>query len=330
MENIPLPYATNLKRATPTLGTMFGAAGYHCAYFGKWHLEPAARPAARELHAEQVRAELGLRLCRDRHAARTRRAARRLNSNGDTTRRAVDFLRSPERAAEPWFCAVNLLNPHDIMYYTSGEAMTRSRRMDFPDALARPPADPFYAADLGYGLLPNYGPKTLLRRPEAAYEWPRDGHHARRARLRRRAHRREFQNYYYHCIRDTDRPPDAAAAGAAGERSRTSTPSSSSPPTTASCSKAAPARQGHRTEPRAAARAPVRPRGARGAASHVDLAPTLLAAAGVPADDRWPTNFAAPRRTRPERACQAGRGRPRGPSGGRHPAALDEPRRAGP
>ncbi|MFO1294977.1 MAG: sulfatase-like hydrolase/transferase, partial [Rubrivivax sp.] len=292
-ENIPLPYATNLKRATPTLGTMFGAAGYHSAYFGKWHLSRLHDQQRASFTPEQVRAELqgyGFAEIGTQHELDGPLGG--FNSDGDTTRRAVDFLRSPERAAGPWFCAVNLLNPHDIMYYTSGEAMTRSRRMDFPDALSRPPADPFYAADLGYGLLPNYGPKTLLRRPEAAYEYGRamdttlgvlDYADERTGR--------EFQNYYYHCIRDTDRHLMRLlqALQASGQDENTVVVF------TADHGELLGAHglRGKGTVPyREAVRVPLLvrlPDGARGArtatlASHVDLAPTLLAAAGVPAD----------------------------------------------
>ena len=292
-ENIPLPYATNLKRATPTLGTMFGAAGYHTAYFGKWHLSRLHDKQRASFTPEQVRAELqgyGFAEIGTQHELDGPLGG--FKTDADTTQRALAFLRSSERGAKPWFAAVNLLNPHDIMYYTSGEAMTKSRRMDFPEALARPPADPFYAADLGYGLLPNYGPKTLVRRPEAAFEYGR----AMDTTLgvldyADEATGREFQNYYYHCIRDTDRhlmqvlqalrasgPDDNAVVvltsdhgellGAHGLRGKGTVPY------------------------REAVRVPLLlrlPGGARGVetqalASHVDLAPTLLAAAGLPDD----------------------------------------------
>lgn len=292
-ENIPLPYATNLKRATPTLGTMFGAAGYHTAYFGKWHLSRLHDKQRTSFTPEQVRAELqgyGFAEIGTQHELDGPLGG--FNSDADTTRRAVDFLRSPERAGKPWFAAVNLLNPHDIMYYTSGAAMTKSRRMDFPDALARPPADPFYAADLGYGLLPNYGPATLVRRPEAAYEYGRtmdttlgvlDYADERIGR--------EFQNYYYHCIRDTDRylaqVLDALRAGGQDERTIVVFASDHGELLGAH------GLRGKGTVPyREGVRVPLLvrlPEGARGAqtealASHLDLAPTLLAAAGVPGD----------------------------------------------
>ena len=292
-ENIPLPYATNLKRATPTLGTMFGAAGYHTAYFGKWHLSRLHDKQRTSFTPEQVRAELqgyGFAEIGTQHELDGPLGG--FKTDADTTQRALAFLRSAERGVKPWFCAVNLLNPHDIMYYTSGEAMTKSRRMDFPDALARPPADPFYVADLGYDLLPNYGPATLARRPEAAHEYGRtmdttlgvlDYADERTGR--------EFQNYYYHCIRDTDRYLmrilDALRAGGQDDNTIVVLTSDHGELLGAH------GLRGKGTVPyREAVRVPLLmrlPDGARGAqttalASHLDLAPTLLAAAGVPRD----------------------------------------------
>lgn len=289
-ENIPLPYATNLRRSTPTLGTMFGAAGYHTAYFGKWHLSRLHDKQRVNFTPDQVRAELqsyGFAEIGTQHELDGPLGG--FQTDADTTQRAAAFLRSTERASRPWFCAVNLLNPHDIMYYTSGEAMTKSRKMDFPDALARPPVDPFYAQDLGYGLLPNYGPKTLVRRPEAAYEYGRamdttlgvlDYGDERTGR--------EFQNYYYHCIRDTDRylMQVLQALQASGQDQRTIIVFTSDHGELLG----AHGLRGKGTVPyREAVRVPLlvrMPGGARGAqtqalASHVDLAPTLLAAAGL-------------------------------------------------
>ncbi len=314
-ENIPLPYATNLKRATPTLGTMFGAAGYHTAYFGKWHLSRLHDKQRVSFTPEQVRAELqsyGFAEIGTQHELDGPLGG--FQTDGDTTQRALAFLRSPERGAKPWFAAVNLLNPHDIMYYTSGEAMTKSRKMDFPDALARPPADPFYAADLGYGLLPHYGPKTLVQRPEAAYEYGR----AMDTTLgvldfADEATGREFQNYYYHCIRDTDRylAQLLQALRASGQDENTVIAFTSDHGELLGAhglrgKGTVPYREavrvplllrlpggGKGTVPyREAVRVPLLlrlPGGARGVetqalASHVDLAPTLLAAAGLPDD----------------------------------------------
>lgn len=206
-ENIPLPYATNLHRDTPTLGTMFGAAGYHTAYFGKWHLSRLHDKKGAPFAPEQIRREL--QSYGFAEVGTTRELDGPLGGfqdDGETAALCAAFLQAGERRERPWFAAVNLLNPHDIMYYTAGEAMTRTRRTRFPADLARPPQDPLYAQDLGYDLLPHYGRATLAGRPAAVQEYattmelglgelPFDDPQV--------AH--EFQNYYFNCIRDADR-----------------------------------------------------------------------------------------------------------------------------
>lgn len=325
-ENIPLPYATDMKRSVPTLGTMFGAAGFHTAYFGKWHLSHLQDKHEVDFPPAQVRSEVqsyGFAEVGTHHELDGPLGG--FTFDDDTTQRALAFLRSPERAAKRWFCAVNLLNPHDIMYYTSGDAMTRSRKMSFPGASARPPTNPFYATDLGYPLLPNYGPATLVRRPAAAYEYARTmdtvlgvldyaderiGH--------------EFQNYYYNCIRDTDRRlmQILDALRASGQDGRTIVVFVADHGEMLG----AHGLRGKGTVPyREGVRVPLLlrlPGGARGAetaalASHVDLAPTLLAAVGLPADAVANELPVLTGRDLTQQAAQPGRADPRaGGNGG--------------
>lgn len=289
-----MSYATNLRHATPTLGTMFGAAGYHTAYFGKWHLSRLDDKKHESFTPEQVRDEIqsyGFAEVGTTHELDGPLGG--YKSDADTTQRSVAFLASRQRADKPWFCPVNLLNPHDIMYYTAGDAMTQSRKMDFPDALARPPADdPFYARDLGYEMLPNYGPATLKGRPEAVREYARTMEMTLGVLPFDDAQvGREFQNYYYNCIRDTDRYLDQIlkALDATGQADRTVVVLVSDHGELLGVH----GLRGKGTVPyREGSRVPFlirHPHGAHGKTnttlmSQLDITPTLLAAAGVPAD----------------------------------------------
>lgn len=294
-ENIPLPYATNLRRDTPTLGTMFGAAGYHTAYFGKWHLSRLNDKDGRIFTPEQTRAEL--QSYGFAEIGTTRELDGPLGgfeADGETTDRALAFLRAPQRADKPWMAAVNLLNPHDIMYYTTGDAMTRSRRTRFPADLARPPATALYAQDLGYALAPNFGRATLAGRPPAVQEYattmelglgefPFDDPVA--------AH--DYQNYYLNCIRDTDRHLGhiLQALEQTAQADRTIVVLVSDHGELLGTH----GLRGKGTVPyREGSRVPLlirHPEGARGTssfalASQLDLAPTLLGLAGVDAEAR--------------------------------------------
>ena len=42
-ENVPIPYATGMRRDIPTLGSLFADAGYVTGYAGKWHLSKIVR-----------------------------------------------------------------------------------------------------------------------------------------------------------------------------------------------------------------------------------------------------------------------------------------------
>ena len=124
-----------------------------------------------------------------------------------TIERSRAFIDRHDRNDRPWFLAVNLVNPHDIMYYTSGDEMTRSRVSPFPDRSVRPPfEDPLYAEHLGYDLFENYGPRTFGTRPAAVTEY----HLTISEAMGHLDYTdldigREMQNYYWNCTRDSDR-----------------------------------------------------------------------------------------------------------------------------
>jgi arylsulfatase A-like enzyme len=207
-DNVPLPYASPLRTDVATLGTAFMDAGYLTGYAGKWHLsrmhEQVTDSAEAQANNATIRSygfmETELEEESDGALAGWRYDAR-------TVDHATRFMARHANDEQPWMLAVNLVNPHDIMYYTAGDEMTASRVSQFPDVSARPPLDdPLYAEDLGYELTDNYGPRTSVGRPGAVDEFrltfdevlghmPFDDVDAGR----------EMQNYYWNCTRDSDR-----------------------------------------------------------------------------------------------------------------------------
>lgn len=206
-ENVPIPTASDLSPSAPTLGSLFQDAGFRTGYAGKWHLSklhPRNVPLPEEEVMRTILAygfdETELRRERDGTNAG-------FNEDGLTVEASLRFIERGKGDDRPWFLAVNLLNPHDIMYYTSGEEMTQSRVTSFPDPSTRPPSDALYQTDLGYDVYgETYGCEDFKERPAAIDNY----HRSYSASMGLMDYQdtdiaREFQNYYWNCMRDCDR-----------------------------------------------------------------------------------------------------------------------------
>ena len=205
-ENTPLPYAEGLRRDVPTLGSVFQDGGYRTGYVGKWHLTHMMSPAA---GADPVRSRQLVQSYGFDEAlldGEVDGAYAGMDTDEAIARRATDFMQRQRNATRPWMLAVNLVNPHDIMYYTASDQMTKSRVTQFPDRSARPPQTAFYQQDLGYEVFGTWGPATRGDKPRAVQEFSRTMEEALgHMPYDDMAVAREFQNYYLNCIRDCDR-----------------------------------------------------------------------------------------------------------------------------
>jgi arylsulfatase A-like enzyme len=205
-ENTPLPYAEGLRRDVPTMGSVFQDGGYLTGYAGKWHLTHMlnADQGANAQDVQSLVRTFGFdEALLDGEADG---AYAGMNMDEAIARRAADFMRRHQEGARPWLLAVNLVNPHDVMYYTANDEMTQSRVTQFPDESARPPQTPLYQEDLGYAVFGTWGPATRSGKPRAVQEFSRTmdealGHMP----YDDETIAREFQNYYLNCIRDCDR-----------------------------------------------------------------------------------------------------------------------------
>ncbi len=292
-DNVPLPYASPLRPDIPTLGTIMLDAGYTTGYSGKWHLsmldeqDPAKASANSKAEIQsygfldtEASSELDGPLAGYLYDKRT-------------VDQALRFVDRNKGGDKPWFQAVNLVNPHDIMYYTSGDAMVKTRIIDFPDKNNRPPEDPIYKEDLGYDLTANYGPATFGNRPDAVSEFRKTFEGS----MGRMSYDdvdvgREMQNYYWNCTRDCDRHLMRLIEGlrAMGELDRTIIIFTSDHGEILGTH----GLRGKGTSPiRESVRVPltiVHPDGPKNAltpamVTHVDLAPTMLAFAGIKAEE---------------------------------------------
>ena len=146
--NLGLPPFRELSPSIPTLGHMLREQGYLTAYKGKWHLS----------HIEQS-SNLTYGVVEPTTEALQPYGFSDFNLNGDphgslmtgfiydkvTASDTVDWLQRHRDDAQPWFLAVNFVNPHDIMFYSSGIRQEQSRlRRNFLGPLSPGPSTGVY------------------------------------------------------------------------------------------------------------------------------------------------------------------------------------------
>lgn len=191
---------------TPTIGTMLKSLGYQTAYVGKWHLHGFGARERDNLPSALKR--FGF----DEFFPPT--------ANGDTDGAAWEGARQDAAAAkntanwfhhksasadnEPWFMAVNLINPHDIRHLDATGDQAKSIHPQFGSDLTALPDAELYQTDLGYPLSKSFPGKTPRPVPahslyieDATYFRGRIPHDDVTAW-------QKFQNYYFNCLRDVD------------------------------------------------------------------------------------------------------------------------------
>lgn len=299
-DNAPYPSAAY---SLPTLGHMLQAAGYYTSYKGKWHLSRINHergwtrvPGGIYPTTEDAMEKYGFHdygfdgeevgLTWDGYRADGYVA-------GDAARNIFDFANGGKTGGKPWFQVVGFVNPHDIMFYDATGKQAESR--PDPNILAplrREPGDPIYAVDNGFGLPRSFFKDDLSTKPEAHRAIVRlnDVSYGRLPHADTASWHR-FVNYYCNCIRDVDRhvgkllwalkesgqidntiiiytSDHGERAGAHGMRQKGATMYREE--TNIPMIIAHPAFPGERTT--------------KGLMGAIDLAPTLLALAGAPAD----------------------------------------------
>jgi arylsulfatase A-like enzyme len=213
-DNTNFPWIGSMSTEIRTVGDMLRDAGYYTAYKGKWHLTkefetvnklggPPVKVFTKEMEAYGFSDYFGI----GDIIAHTQGG---FLHDGVIASMSVSWLRGKGRelAAEgkPWFLAVNLVNPHDVMFYDTDAPGTPFRPNRGITHVARDPVDPLYAKQWDFKLPPNHAqPLDAPGRPPAHRDFLRS-HDAlvgeipnEPARWRRR------HNYYLNCLRDVDR-----------------------------------------------------------------------------------------------------------------------------
>lgn len=287
-DNTNLAWISEMDPGLPTLGHMLRDAGYYTAFKGKWHLSEVPAKGSKDALEPYGFSDF--------------------QDWGETFGEPLDgYRRDPEVAEEaarwletqagdraqsgPWFLAVNFVNPHDIMYFDTDPEGGTQRSEIFP-IFPAPDAEP-YTDELAVELPASFD-DDLSAQPEGvqAYAHLCDVTYGEIPRDRTDLWLRHV-NYYVNCIRDLDRHLGTVldALEASGQAEDTIVVYTSDHGELAG---AHGLRQKGGVAYRETVNVPfviVHPDGAEGVetdalGSHLDIAPTVLAIAGVTEGER--------------------------------------------
>lgn len=210
-DNANFAFVGSMSPEIPTVGTMLRDAGYYTAYKGKWHLAGELEPDPDRDHNYQGDME--------------KYGFADWNPTGDvigdpldgfvhdnaTMAGAIEWLRTKgtrlRSEGQPWFLSIDLVNPHDIMYFNTdlpGEQVQDRGGLLFKTS--RAPDTPTYAQTYD-GVVPDSFDQELDEegRPSAHAEFEAAMAYGL-GRIPAEADRwQRFNDYYQNCIREVDR-----------------------------------------------------------------------------------------------------------------------------
>ena len=300
-DNTNFPWIKSMSTDIRTVGDMMREAGYYSAYKGKWHLtkefETVNQLGTPTKIFTQEMMEYGFSDYFGIGDIIAHHQGGYLH-DGVIAAMSVSWLRGKGRElaaqGKPWFLAVNLVNPHDVMFYDTdlpGKPFQATKALTH---VVREPDDPLYARQWNFALPANHEqPLNAPGRPPAHYDFLRS-HDALVGEIPDEEPRwRRRHNYYLNCMRDADRNIAAVLdeLDAAGMTDRTIIVLTSDHGDMDGAhllhAKGAVSYREQNNVPLIVVH-PGLPGGkrCRAVTSHVDLAPTLVAMTGVEAEKR--------------------------------------------
>ena len=182
VDNVIMPEHAELDPATPTLGSILGAAGYRSSYIGKWHLSQSEHP---DMAAYGFADWDG----NDRHFMGW--AGTGVHFDPIIATNAAHWISANARPGgdgRPWFLTVALVNPHDVMWFPIDQPGYAERHPDevrsvrqVLELAAWKEDDPLPVYGTSYDAvcetLPANFDDDLHSKPEAHRQWRWDQQH---------------------------------------------------------------------------------------------------------------------------------------------------------
>jgi arylsulfatase A-like enzyme len=213
-DNANFPWIDSMSTEIKTLGHLLREAGYYTAYKGKWHLtrefetvntlDAPEKIFNKEMEAYGFSDYLGV----GDIIGHTQGG---YLHDGMIAAAAANWLRG--RAAElaqqgkPWFLAVNLVNPHDVMFYDTDEPGHPVQGKSHLAHIASDPAHALYAKRWNFELPASFSqPVGAPGRPRAHTDFSiADSVMTGSMPANEQWRWRKRHNYYLNCLRDVDR-----------------------------------------------------------------------------------------------------------------------------
>ena len=212
-DNTNFPWISSMSTDLRTVGDMLRDAGYYTAYKGKWHLTKEfetvnelgtpSKIFTQEMEAYGFADYFGVGdiIAHDQGG---------YLHDGIIASMGVNWLRGRgmelEAQGKPWFLAVNLVNPHDIMFLNTDRPGEPVQARNILGHIRPEPAHPLYAKQWTFDLPASYSQKLDAAGRPAAHADYLKSHDALVGRIANEDWRwRRRHNYYLNCLRDVDR-----------------------------------------------------------------------------------------------------------------------------
>ena len=212
-DNTNFPWINSMSTDVPTVGHMLREAGYYTAYKGKWHLTKEFETVnslgtpekifTKEMDAYGFSDYFGV----GDIIAHTRGG---YLHDGIISAMGVNWLRGHGKElagkGKPWFLAVNLVNPHDIMFVDTDRPGEKVQARNILGHIEPVPDDPLYAKQWPFELPPTYSQRLDAPGRPAAHADYMKSHDALVGNIANEDRRWRYRhNYYLNCLRDVDR-----------------------------------------------------------------------------------------------------------------------------
>lgn len=210
-DNANFHFVHDMSTDTPTVGKMLRQAGYYTAYKGKWHLSEALEPDEDRDH--DYRRDMEPYGFSDWNPTGDviGHAWDGFVADNGTLMASVEWLRTKglqlRSAGTPWFLSVDLVNPHDIMYFNTdrpGQPVQDPGNLMMGTSFA--PDTPNYAQSHRDVVPASFDQELDQEGRPAAHSEFEDAMALALGRIPTEFDRwQRFNDYYFNCIREVDR-----------------------------------------------------------------------------------------------------------------------------